>query len=357
MRKSIIYKISDEDFRNLVEKSKSLCDVVKHFGLSINGSGGFHAIKNRIKSLNIDCSHIKNAIRETRSKLFAQRSKKTLENILVENSTYVNTNTLRKRLIKNGVLLNKCYVCGINSWNGKKLSLQLDHINGKRSDNRIENLRILCPNCHSQTTTYAGKKNLVHKNNDACSNCGESISRFATSGFCKRCFSICIASLDNRKIKDRPNKEQLELDIRSIGWLATGRKYGVSDNAIRKWSRKYDIQITTKKNIKNMISNPLCFDFKNGINSVSELSKKYNVSRSVARDILYKNNLLKKHDIKKYKYGAPGIIYDSIRGDYSCYAKIDNKDKFLKRGFKTPKEAIDYRNNWLSVSNGISSPS
>jgi 5-methylcytosine-specific restriction endonuclease McrA len=77
-------------------------------------------------------------------------NKRELDDILVEHSTYANNPRLKERLIKEGLLENKCAICGnIGEWMGKALTLQLDHINGEHTDNRIENLRILCPNCHT----------------------------------------------------------------------------------------------------------------------------------------------------------------------------------------------------------------
>ena len=77
--------------------------------------------------------------------------------ILVENSEFNRTH-LKRKLLNGGFLKNECYVCGqLPMWNGKPLTLQLDHINGISNDNRIENLRILCPHCHSQTENFAGK--------------------------------------------------------------------------------------------------------------------------------------------------------------------------------------------------------
>lgn len=81
-----------------------------------------------------------------------------LEQILVEHSTYTNRDTLKGRLLRTGLLQPHCYICGITNWLGKLLSLHLDHINGVKNDNRIGNLRLLCPNCHSQTDTYGAKR-------------------------------------------------------------------------------------------------------------------------------------------------------------------------------------------------------
>lgn len=77
-----------------------------------------------------------------------------LEDILIENSKYTNSCRLKERLIKYGYLQNKCYICCITEWNHLPIVLQLDHINGINTDNRIENLRLLCPNCHSQTDNF-----------------------------------------------------------------------------------------------------------------------------------------------------------------------------------------------------------
>jgi len=67
------------------------------------------------------------------------------------------TYKLKQRLINVGLKSNKCEECGVAEWNGKQLNIQLDHINGNSHDHRLENLRMLCPNCHSQTETYSGK--------------------------------------------------------------------------------------------------------------------------------------------------------------------------------------------------------
>lgn len=83
-----------------------------------------------------------------------------LEDLLVSNRPQTSRKHLKRRLLKAGLLVNTCYICGISEWLGKNLILELDHINGKNTDNRLENLRLLCPNCHSQTMTYCNKVDL-----------------------------------------------------------------------------------------------------------------------------------------------------------------------------------------------------
>lgn len=77
--------------------------------------------------------------------------------ILEGKHPYYQTLKLKKRLIKEGIKENKCDICEITEWNGKPISMQLDHIDGNSHNHKLENLRMTCPNCHSQTETYCGK--------------------------------------------------------------------------------------------------------------------------------------------------------------------------------------------------------
>jgi len=77
-----------------------------------------------------------------------------LETILQKSRT---RSTIKRRLLAAGKIQNRCDFCGLSEWRGQPLSIQIDHINGIRDDHRLENLRMLCPNCHAQTETYGAK--------------------------------------------------------------------------------------------------------------------------------------------------------------------------------------------------------
>lgn len=75
----------------------------------------------------------------------------------LQHGRLVSTNNLRRRLLRDGIVPPRCAVCSIESWNGNQVPLELDHVNGDRRDNRLVNLRVLCPNCHAQTSTWRGR--------------------------------------------------------------------------------------------------------------------------------------------------------------------------------------------------------
>lgn len=146
-------KITSKSKEEIIEKIKdSFCirEVLTKLGVNSNGSGAYNTIRRFCTDNDIE-------LKFNTKNLTIPKKLYKLEEILVENSKYQNRKKLKERLIKEGLLINKCYECGLIDWNGKPISLHLEHINGVNDDHRKENLKLLCPNCHSQTNTFSGR--------------------------------------------------------------------------------------------------------------------------------------------------------------------------------------------------------
>lgn len=149
-----IYKLSDEQFVELLKKSSTISEVLFKLGYTVKGnSWGYSQVKRRMDDLNLDYSVFKGKSAVIKTNKLNNVKK---EDILKENCKHQRT-VLRRYVIKNNLIPYKCAICGCTEWQGKTLSLELDHINGINNDNRLENLRFLCPNCHSQTSTYGSR--------------------------------------------------------------------------------------------------------------------------------------------------------------------------------------------------------
>lgn len=240
--KKVKEKYHKDFLEKIVKESTNIGMVLDKLNLRKAG-GNYMVINKYIIEYDLDLSHFISGKFQMGSN---PKTKIPLEEILVENSTYSRKN-LKKRLYDENILERVCCLCGQGEdWNGMKISLILDHINGVHNDNRIENLRIVCPNCNAGLETFAGRNNkLEHKeksvkkikkkeNNlkvdnkhiDSCE-CGN--LKLKNSKTCENCFHT------NRRKVERPSVDQLLKEVEEVGYSATGRKYGVSDNAIRKW--------------------------------------------------------------------------------------------------------------------------
>lgn len=145
--------IGVDELKKIVENSGTFAEVMRKLGYTANRGNSIKGLKKYLDDNNIDYS------RFSKDNILAHsHPKNDLDEIMVENSNYTNMTRMKSRIIREGLLKYECSICHINEWNGKPIMLQLDHINGNNRDNRIENLRLLCPNCHSQTETFCGKK-------------------------------------------------------------------------------------------------------------------------------------------------------------------------------------------------------
>jgi Zn finger protein HypA/HybF involved in hydrogenase expression len=233
------HSYSVEEFKEAVESSFSIAQALTILGVSPKG-GNYRVFKKFEKLYGIDTSHFTG---QGHLKGKTHNFNTTpLNEILVKDYEY-SSNKLRKRLISEGIKEHKCECCGLNEWLGESIPLELDHIDGDHYNNTLENLKILCPNCHAKTPTYRGKnkksnnsQTLKNKNQIArikkiynCSSCEVELKGKCKTGLCFSCHSK-----SQRKI-ERPSKEQLVKEIEESSYIAVGKKYGVSDNAVRKW--------------------------------------------------------------------------------------------------------------------------
>lgn len=155
-KRSPIWKIDRDELAQIVAQSTTGTDICNHFGLRA-ASGQMRTLFERIRAENIPHDHIPRGRSSGKGIKRGGTRAFPLEQVLVKGSTYARTN-LKRRLLEAGLLRNQCYDCGQGpTWNGRPLSLQIDHKNGVANDNRLDNLQMLCPNCHSQTETFAGK--------------------------------------------------------------------------------------------------------------------------------------------------------------------------------------------------------
>ena len=222
---SILNNYNDLEFSKIVSESSSLTNCVYNLGYNAPSGSVSQLVKQRISKLNLDISHFSNNS--------INKVKRTPDNIFIENSTAVQA-TLRRYYKDGNYTPYKCSICGQEPfWNGKELTLILDHINGKNHDDRLENLRWVCPNCNQQLDTTGGK-NQQHKEHqiNLCQSCGIPISKTATH---------CIKCSNQLRQNNIIEREELKILIRSMPFVSIGKKYNVSDNAIRKWCDKYNL--------------------------------------------------------------------------------------------------------------------
>lgn len=223
---------TNEQLINAVKSSYSYRQTL--LALNLKGAGGnYKHVREVITELKLDTSHWTGQA-HLKGKSCSWSPKKMYSEILIENSSYSSTHSLKHRLIKDGLLIDRCSRCDVTHWLEEKLSLHLDHINGIRTDNRIENLRLLCPNCHSLTETYAGKNKkkspiLVTRPVKLCKACN-TVAVASRNIYCEPCRKIT----HHQKTKiNWPSKVELQLLVESTSMKDVAKKLGVSTTSLR----------------------------------------------------------------------------------------------------------------------------
>lgn len=149
-------KYTKEVLEKVVAENQSMAGVIRMLG--VRQSGGLHRhLTERVKKMGIDTSHFTGKA-YLRGRMHSWGKKSLLKDLLVSGSSVRNRCSLKRRMLREGLLKNECAVCGQGpEWKGRPLVMVLDHINGVHDDYRQENLRLLCPNCNSQQDTFCGR--------------------------------------------------------------------------------------------------------------------------------------------------------------------------------------------------------
>lgn len=250
---SFLDKFSKEEIEEMIAESNSPVDFLLKIGQSTNSGSNRLVLSQYIKDHNIDISHFKKS----------SVSKYKPEEIFIDNSP-TTQNVLRKYFRNGDYAPYQCAICGLEPfWNGQPLTLTLDHINGKNNDNRLSNLRWVCPNCDRQLPTFGSKKT---KKQYFCKICGCELPRKRKTLICQKCRTSknrcidcggiikkeslrCVSCLGKYRtrecIKEKLNNKDvrafLKVEIRNKSFEQIARENNIASKTLRYWCKLYNL--------------------------------------------------------------------------------------------------------------------
>lgn len=257
--------IDYENLKQIISESCNIAEVCRKIGVVPRGANYFK-IKELIQQYNLDVSHFHTRPWNKGKKYKGVDKSLSLKEILQE-GVYYPSSKLNRRLIQSGIKERRCENCGLTEWLGQPIKLELHHINGIHTDNRLENLQLLCPNCHAYTDTYRGKNihsgekrvyepHTVELTEEELNFTKKEISKRNTlveikkCEYCRKefkprkreqkyCSVECLQAVNSKNV---PSKEELlKIAPQHQSLESLGRYYGVTGNACKKWFKKYEI--------------------------------------------------------------------------------------------------------------------
>lgn len=224
MKKALIDNYTKEELEKIIKESKTYREVIIKLGYSSVTGGNNETLKNRIKKYNISTEHFNPyMIRSKKGNLLDK-------DIFCLNST-VSQNAIRNHFKNKKYKEYKCEVCGLEPfWNRKPLTLTLDHINGNNKDNRINNLRWLCPNCDRQQPTFGAKNLKKLEKGKILISCNKNIDKQEGKKYNK--ISTPEREILKQKIFEYKNYTQC------------ANYFNVSPTKLRNWCREYNLPTT-----------------------------------------------------------------------------------------------------------------
>ena len=259
---SKLYNYTPTELQKLLDESNSYADLLRKLGMSEHG-GNRTTLRKIIDEYNLDLTKIcENRNKQNSNTLYNfQKKKKSLDEILKKDSHY-KSSILLKRLLKEGYKERRCENCGITNWMNKEIIFQLHHKDGDHSNNEINNLEILCPNCHSQTDNFAGKgRNKIPKlskeeeNKKAQHGISEDGQKYydgygkykilcplCKENFIDRNASICRKCYDKERKKPKVSKEELFNIMKTNTYASAAELLGVDRKTVSRWCKYYTME-------------------------------------------------------------------------------------------------------------------